>query len=124
MPALPPRLAGLRDATAAVESTRPFPAHPRSITRNPFMKCNLKSMATLAAALLAVLAVAYVAFPAAQAAVLASAPILLALICPISMIIMMLTMRGHGASTHVAPQVAPQAAAQPLRQSPDAAQEA
>lgn len=62
------------------------------------MKCNLKTMVTLAAALLAALAVASFAFPAGQAFILASAPILLALLCPVMMVVMMLTMRGHGTS--------------------------
>jgi fatty acid desaturase len=85
------------------------------------MKCNLKTMATLAAALLAVLAAAYFAFPAAQAFILASTPILLALICPMMMIFMMFTMRGHGASSREA---APKAELQPPRKTPDAVQEA
>lgn len=40
--------------------------------------------------------VAYFAFPAAQALILASAPLLLALACPISMLLMMVSMRGSG----------------------------
>lgn len=66
------------------------------------MKCNPKSMVTLAAALLAVLAVSYFAFPAAQGFIVASAPILLTLICPV----MMLTMRGRdGGAAASAPKI-------------------
>jgi hypothetical protein len=70
------------------------------------MKCNLNTMVTLATALLGALAAAYIAFPAAQAFILASAPLLVALVCTVWMIVMMLTMRGHGASaTAGAPKV-------------------
>jgi hypothetical protein len=85
------------------------------------MKCNLKTMAALAAALLAALAVAYFAFPAAQALIVASAPILLALICPVMMGGMMLTMRGHGTG---ATDAAPKAEVSPARKTPDLVQEA
>jgi MFS superfamily sulfate permease-like transporter len=85
------------------------------------MKCNLKSMATLAAALLAALAVAYFAFPAAQAAIVASVPILLALICPVMMIGMMWTRRGHATGANDA---APKAEVPPARLTLDGVQEA
>lgn len=85
------------------------------------MKCSLKTMASLAAALLAVLAIAYVAFPAAQAYIVTSAPILLALICPLTMIAMMLTMRRQAAS---APDAAPTADVSASRKTPDVVQEA
>ena len=83
------------------------------------MKCNLKSMATLAAALLSVLAAAYIAFPAAQTFILASAPLLVALICPAMMVVMMF-MRGHGTS---APEDAPKAEVS-SRATPEMVQEA
>jgi hypothetical protein len=59
------------------------------------MNCSLKTMAKLAAGLGAILAVVYFAVPAAQAFVLASAPILLSLICPAMTLVMMFTMRGN-----------------------------
>ncbi|MDZ7855772.1 DUF2933 domain-containing protein [Sphaerotilus sp.] len=85
------------------------------------MKCSLKTMVTLAATLLAALGAAYVAFPAAQGFVVASAPILLALICPVTMIVMMLTMRGHGAN---AADAKPKAEMPAPRETPDVVQEA
>lgn len=87
------------------------------------MKCSPKTMAALAAlaaTLLAALGLSYVAIPAARAFIVASAPILLALICPVTMIVMMLTMRGHGAS---APVAAPRAEAPVPRESPDVVRE-
>lgn len=59
------------------------------------MKCSLKTMAKLAAGLGAILALVYFTVPAAQAFVLASAPLLLSLICPVMMLVMMFTMRGN-----------------------------
>ncbi len=59
------------------------------------MNCSLKTMVKLAAGLGAILAVVYFTVPAAQALVLASAPILLSLICPVVMLVMMFTMRGN-----------------------------
>jgi hypothetical protein len=85
------------------------------------MKCNLKTMATLAAALLAVLGVAYFAFPAVQTFIVASAPILLTLICPVMMIGMMWTMRSKGTG---ATEAAPKAEVSPARKTPDLVQEA
>lgn len=57
------------------------------------MNCNVKTMLKLAAGLGFVLTVAYFALPGAQALVLASAPILVALICPLTMAGMMFTMK-------------------------------
>lgn len=85
------------------------------------MKCGPKTMAIVVAMVLAVLAIAYFASPAARALIVAFAPILLALICPVTMIAMMLTMRDHGAS---APDAAPRAAVSPPRKTPDVVQEA
>lgn len=84
------------------------------------MKCSLKTMAALATTLLAALGVAYIVFPAAQAFIVASTPILLALICPVTMIVMMLAMRGRGASAAAA---APKAAAPAPRETPAVVQE-
>ncbi len=53
------------------------------------MKCDSKMMVKIAAGLGLALAVAYFALPAAHAFVVASAPFLVALICPVAMLLMM-----------------------------------
>ena len=53
------------------------------------MNCDLRTVIKLALGLGAALAVAYFALPAAHAFILASAPLLLALVCPIAMVLMM-----------------------------------
>lgn len=58
------------------------------------MNCDFKTMIKIAVGLGAALAVAYFAVPAAHAFILASAPLLLALVCPIAMILMMKGMNG------------------------------
>ena len=58
------------------------------------MHCSPKTMIKAASALGGALLIAYFAFPEAQTLVLASAPILLALICPVMMVVMMFMMRG------------------------------
>jgi len=58
------------------------------------MKCDAKTMINVAAGLGIALAVAYVALPSAHAFILASAPILLALACPLAMGVMMFAMKG------------------------------
>lgn len=58
------------------------------------MNCSTNTMLKVAAGLGLTLVAAYFAFPAAQTMLLASAPYLLLLICPISMGVMMLMMRG------------------------------
>lgn len=58
------------------------------------MKCDSKIMMKIALGLGLGLAVAYFALPAAQVLILASAPILLALICPVVMLFMMMGMQG------------------------------
>ena len=58
------------------------------------MKCDPKTMVKAAVALGAAIAAAYFAFPAARALILASAPILLALVCPVAMLVMMYSMKG------------------------------
>ena len=58
------------------------------------MKCNPKSMLIAALALGLVATVAYFTFPAAKAFILASTPLLVALICPVSMLVMMKTKNG------------------------------
>ena len=59
------------------------------------MKCDSKMMVKMAVALGVGLAVAYFALPAAQVFILASAPFLLALICPVAMFFMMKSMNGN-----------------------------
>ena len=58
------------------------------------MKCDSKMMLKTAAGLGIALAVAYFTLPAARTLILASAPILLALICPVAMLLMMKAMNG------------------------------
>lgn len=58
------------------------------------MKCDSKMMLKIAGGLGVALGVAYFTLPAAQALILASAPILLVLICPVAMLLMMKTMNG------------------------------
>lgn len=60
------------------------------------MKCNPKTMLSVALALGLAGFAAYLAFPSAQSWILASAPLLVALICPVSMLVMMWAMRGAG----------------------------
>ena len=59
------------------------------------MKCDSKMMVKMAVGLGVGLAVAYFALPAAQALVLASAPFLVVLICPVAMFFMMKGMNGN-----------------------------
>ena len=58
------------------------------------MKCDSKTMVKMAVWIGVGLAVAYFALPAAQVFILASAPILVALICPVAMFFMMKGMNG------------------------------
>ena len=62
------------------------------------MSCSTNTMLKVAAGVGITLGAAYFAFPVAQTMILAYAPFLLALICPISMGIMMLMMKGTAAS--------------------------
>lgn len=74
------------------------------------MHCNARTMIKIAAALGGTLAVAYVALPEAREFVAASAPVLLALICPISMVAMILMMRNPGSAETTASAEPPNAA--------------
>lgn len=58
------------------------------------MKCDSKTMLKTALGLGIALAVAYFTLPAAHAFILASVPILLVLVCPLSMLFMMKAMNG------------------------------
>jgi len=71
------------------------------------MHCNPKTMIKIGVGIGTALLVAYFAFPGARALVVASAPILLALICPLMMIVMMFTMRRG--DTQAAPPAQPEA---------------
>ena len=64
------------------------------------MHCNFKTMIRFAAGIGAILAVAYFALPDARAWLLASAPVLLALACPVSMIAMMFMMKSKDNAAH------------------------
>lgn len=59
------------------------------------MKCDSKMMVKMAVGLGAGLTVAYFALPAAHALILASAPFLVVLICPVAMFFMMKGMNGN-----------------------------
>lgn len=60
------------------------------------MKCNLKVMLSVAAAMAAVVGFAYLTLEEARTAILASLPILAVLLCPISMLVMMKLMHAGG----------------------------
>lgn len=59
------------------------------------MKCNAKTMLSVGAALGVAALLAYFALPDARSLILANAPLLVALICPASMLVMMWFMRGN-----------------------------
>ncbi len=58
------------------------------------MKCNSRTMLATALALGLTAVFAYFAFPAARAFIVGSAPVLIALVCPVSMLLMMKAMNG------------------------------
>ena len=60
------------------------------------MKCSPKTMLSVALVLGLAGFAAYFAFPSAQAWILASAPLLVVLICPVSMLVMMWAMKSTG----------------------------
>lgn len=60
------------------------------------MNCQPKTMLKTAVGLGTIVAAAYFALPDARAFLLASTPIMLALICPLTMIVMMWMMKGTG----------------------------
>ena len=59
------------------------------------MKCNAKTMLSVAVAMGLAALLAYLAFPEAKLFILANTSVLAALICPVSMLVMMWPMRGH-----------------------------
>lgn len=62
------------------------------------MNCSTNTMLKVATGLGLTLGAAYFTFPAAQTIILTYAPFLLALICPISMGVMVIMMKGTGQS--------------------------
>ncbi len=60
------------------------------------MKCDTKLMIRIGVGIAAALVIAYFTLPGARALVVASAPILLVLICPLAMIFMMKGMNSGG----------------------------
>ena len=59
------------------------------------MNCNSKTMLKVVVALGLAFAVAYFALPAAHAFLLANAPLLAVLVCPVMMLFMMMGMNGN-----------------------------
>ena len=72
------------------------------------MHCNARTMIKIAAALGGTLAAVYLAVPEARELVAASAPLLLSLICPITMLAMMLMMRKSDDAQSRVPREPPQ----------------
>lgn len=64
------------------------------------MNCHLKVMLSVAVAMAAGAAFAYFTFEEARAGILASLPILAALLCPVSMLLMMKLMHSEGKEGH------------------------
>lgn len=64
------------------------------------MKCSVKTMLPAAALLLLGAALAYFSFESARVAILASLPVLLVLLCPISMLLMMKFMHSASKEDH------------------------
>lgn len=56
------------------------------------MKCNFKTMLSTGAVLLAAAGIAYLSFESARPAILSSLPFIAILLCPISMLFMMMAM--------------------------------
>lgn len=71
------------------------------------MNCSFKLMIKLAGGLGVALALAYFALPGAKAFVIASAPILLALVCPLTIVVAMIAMRGNSAKADAPAKVGP-----------------
>ena len=87
------------------------------------MKCETNTMLKTAAGLATVAGIIYLTVPAAQDFLVASAPVLIALVCPISMLIMMKMMnsnnadaRGEAGTPTQSRESAPEAGSEPLRE--------
>lgn len=63
------------------------------------MKCNFKTMLSVAIGLAAAFGFAYFAVPGAREFIRAASPVLLFLLCPLSMLLMMGSMRGGNQGT-------------------------
>lgn len=68
------------------------------------MHCDSKTMIKAAVVVAVAIAVAYFALPEARAFVMASAPILLALICPIAMVAMFFKIKGGKQDSRALPE--------------------
>jgi len=79
------------------------------------MKCNFKVMLSVALAMALGAAFAYLAFEEARVGIVASLPVLAALLCPISMLVMMKFMHASGQAQACASKPE-QAAVPPVRQ--------
>ncbi len=77
------------------------------------MRCDVKTMLRTAGMIGLVAVIGYFAVPEARAFIVASAPVLIALICPVSMIVMMLMMNRPQAKTGQSREAAAPAPAQP-----------
>jgi hypothetical protein len=74
------------------------------------MKCNLKTMLSIAAAVFVAAVAASFAFEGARSAIVASLPILLVLLCPLSMLLMMKSMHSASQGDHTSAQNKPESA--------------
>jgi hypothetical protein len=73
------------------------------------MNCDWKMMLKIAAVIGVALGAAYLAVPGAHAWILASAPILVALICPVAMVAMLFAMNRGKKDEHPKPDAGPAA---------------
>lgn len=71
------------------------------------MKCDMKTILKATAVLGLVLGIVYLTVPTTHAFILASAPVLVALICPASMLFMMAAMNKTGSAKDGEPAAAP-----------------
>lgn len=77
------------------------------------MQCDVKTMLRAAGVIGLVAVTGYFAVPEARAFIVASAPVLIALICPVSMMVMMLMMNRHQAKKSEGQEAAAPEPAQP-----------
>ncbi len=77
------------------------------------MRCDMKTMFRTAGVIGLVAVIGYFAVPGARAFIVASAPVLIALICPVSMVVMMFMMNRSPAKTSESREAAAPEAALP-----------